>query len=322
MKIKEKEKKRKKEHHQPPPFIIPTPTTLHNNPIIDGQGLCASIVARNCHQWAHAVATMRNTTPQQSFTVIYAYSNTLDDQRGKENGIANLILLDKEIWNNILERGGTYNVSCQYTILISNWIEKRTPIEAAWRRAIQQLNSCPHDDNELWQMATAKIEGASSEEIRTIKNNPPEPIGLDWDAEPVINFLEPEEFHEHYQNLALTRKKQEQWLAQLNTRLCCHCLILSNFEYCDNCDLIYNPPPCMIYTIPEEEESISSCTSELELLLNPDSNSDNNDDENNGSSSIQNSNDNDNNINSDSNSDSSYEQYIVLPDLTKEQELK
>ncbi|KAG9295303.1 hypothetical protein G9A89_021234 [Geosiphon pyriformis] len=72
---------------------------------------------------------------------------------------------------------------------------------------------CPHDDDELWQMAIAKIEGVSSEEIRTIKNNPPEPIELDWNAKPVINFLEPEEFHEHYQNLAPTREKQKQWLA-------------------------------------------------------------------------------------------------------------
>ncbi|KAG9286094.1 hypothetical protein G9A89_022771 [Geosiphon pyriformis] len=58
-------------------------------------------------------------------------------------------------------------------------------------------------------MAIAKIEGALSEKIRTIKNNPPEPIELDWDAEPIINFLEPEEFHEHYQNLAPTREEQE-----------------------------------------------------------------------------------------------------------------
>ncbi|KAG9288496.1 hypothetical protein G9A89_015702 [Geosiphon pyriformis] len=170
-------------------------------------------------------------------------------------------------------------------------------------------------------MATAKIEGASPEEIRTIKNNPPESIELDWDAEPVINSLEPEEFHKHYQNLAPTREEQEQWLAQLNTRLCCHCLILSDFEYCDNCDLIYNPPPCMIYSIPKEEEPISSCASESESLINHNPDSDN-DNENIGSSSVQNGKDNKNNSNSGSNSDLNYEQYIALPDLSKEQELK
>ncbi|KAG9291646.1 hypothetical protein G9A89_022065 [Geosiphon pyriformis] len=126
-------------------------------------------------------------------------------------------------------------------------------------------------------MATTKIEGALPEEIWTIKNNPPEPIELDWDAEPVINFLEPEEFHEHYQNLAPIRKEQEQQLAQLNTRLCCHCLIPSDFEYCDDCDLIYNPLLRMIYLIPEEEEPISRCASESESLINRDPDSDDDD---------------------------------------------
>ncbi|KAG9300357.1 hypothetical protein G9A89_009981 [Geosiphon pyriformis] len=77
----------------------------------------------------------------------------------------------------------------------------------------------------------------------------------------------------------------------------------------------------MIYTIPEEEEPISSCASESESPINRDSNSDN-DDDNNSSSSVQKGNDNDNNSNSDTNSDVNYEQYIALPDLFKEQELK
>ncbi|KAG9284413.1 hypothetical protein G9A89_023670 [Geosiphon pyriformis] len=230
-------------------------------------------------------------------------------------------LLDEKMWHDIPGWGGTYNVECQYTILISDWVKKRTPIEATWQRAVQQLDSCPHDDDKIWRMATAKIEGALPEEIRTIKNNPPEPIELDWDAEPVINFLEPEEFYEHYQNLAPTREEQKQWLAQLNTKLCHHCLIPSDFEYCDDCDLIYNPPPRMIYSIPEEEEPISSCALETELLINHDPDS-NDDDKNNSSSSIQNGNNNENNSDSDSKPDLNYKQYITLPDLSKEQELK
>ncbi|KAG9291784.1 hypothetical protein G9A89_012069 [Geosiphon pyriformis] len=170
-------------------------------------------------------------------------------------------------------------------------------------------------------MAITKIKGALPEEIRTIKNNLPEPIKLDWDAEPVINFLKPEKFHEHYQNLAPTREEQKQWLAQLNIRLCCYCLIPSDFEYCNNCNLIYNPPPCMIYTIPKEEEPISSCASESESLIKCNPDFDNNN-ENTGSSSVQNDNDNKDDSNLDSNSDLNYEQYIVLPDLSKEQELK
>ncbi|KAG9301477.1 hypothetical protein G9A89_006574 [Geosiphon pyriformis] len=166
-------------------------------------------------------------------------------------------------------------------------------------------------------MAITKIEGATPKEIRTIKNNPPESIELDWDAKPVINFLEPEEFYKHYQNLAPIREEQEQRLAQLNARLCCHCLIPNDFEYCNKCDLIYNSPLCIIYTIPEEEKPINSCASESESPINHDSDSDD-DNENTGFSFIQNGNDNKN----DSNSNLNYEQYIALPDLSKEQELK
>ncbi|KAG9295053.1 hypothetical protein G9A89_017847 [Geosiphon pyriformis] len=69
----------------------------------------------------------------------------------------------------------------------------------------------------------------------------------------------------------------------------------------------------MIFMIPEEDEPISNCILESEPIFNPDSNSDNNNNENNSSSSIQY--DNKNNNNSDSNLNS--EQYIALPDLTK-----
>ncbi|KAG9287557.1 hypothetical protein G9A89_019618 [Geosiphon pyriformis] len=130
------------------------------------------------------------------------------------------------------------------------------------------------------------------------------------------------EFYEHYQNLAPTREKQEQQLTQLNTRLCCHCLIPSDFEYCDDCDLIYNPLPCIIYTIFKEEEPISSCTSESESIFNFNSNSNKDNDENTGSSFIQHGINNDNDFNSDLNFDLNYKQYIALPDLAKEQELK
>ncbi|KAG9290276.1 hypothetical protein G9A89_022252 [Geosiphon pyriformis] len=180
---------------------------------------------------------------------------------------------------------------------------------------------CPHDDDKIWRMAFAKIEGAMPEEIKTIKGNPPESLKLDWDTEPIINLLDLEQFHEHYQELAPTREEQEQWLKQLNAQLCQHCLIPCDFQYCDECDLIYNLPPRMIYSIPEKEEPISSCTSESESPINCDSNSDN-DDNNNSLSSIQNDNDNDNDSNSDSNSNLNYKQYIALPDLSKKQELK
>ncbi|KAG9303770.1 hypothetical protein G9A89_018667 [Geosiphon pyriformis] len=167
-------------------------------------------------------------------------------------------------------------------------------------------------------MVFAKIQGASPKKIKKVKNNLPELLELDWDEEPVINLLEPEEFHEHYQTLASTREKQEQCLAQINTRLCDHCLIPCNFQYCNKCNLIYNPLPSMIYTIPEKKELISSCALKSESIFNSDSNSDNEDDENTSSSSAQYGNE---NIN-DSDSNLNPKIYIVLSDLSKEQELK
>ncbi|KAG9302464.1 hypothetical protein G9A89_006428 [Geosiphon pyriformis] len=37
------------------------------------------------------------------------------------------------------------------------------------------------------------------------------------DPEPVINLLDPEQFHEHYQKLAPMREKQKQCLEEINT---------------------------------------------------------------------------------------------------------
>ncbi|KAG9305753.1 hypothetical protein G9A89_005151 [Geosiphon pyriformis] len=101
----------------------------------------------------------------------------------------------------------------------------------------------------------------------------------------------------------------------------CQYTILISDWYCDKCNLIYNLPPRIIYSIPEEEEPISSCASESESPINYDSNSDD-DNDNNGSSSIQIGNDDENNSDSDSKPDVNYEQYIALPDLSKKQELK
>ncbi|KAG9285290.1 hypothetical protein G9A89_001424 [Geosiphon pyriformis] len=174
-------------------------------------------------------------------------------------------------------------------------------------------------------MANTKVEGATPSEILEIKNNSPELVDIIRisNSDAFINKeTGPEDFHKYYQNLAPTREKQEQCLEQLNTRLCDYCLISCDFQYCNECNLIYNPLLHMIYTILEKIEPISSCASELELLFDPDSTSDNNNNKNTSFSSIQIGNNNNDNSNSDSNFDPKYKQYITLPDLSKEQELK
>ncbi|KAG9307006.1 hypothetical protein G9A89_003057 [Geosiphon pyriformis] len=50
------------------------------------------------------------------------------------------ILLDKGFWNDVSGKEETCDKMCQYTILINNWIQKETPIKAAWRQALSRLD--------------------------------------------------------------------------------------------------------------------------------------------------------------------------------------
>ncbi|KAG9290963.1 hypothetical protein G9A89_011113 [Geosiphon pyriformis] len=89
------------------------------------------------------------------------------------------------------------------------------PITVAWHQAINCLNRYPHDKDEIWHMANAKVKGAMPSKILEIKNNPPEPVDIVLIPNPKT-FLDietdPEKFYEHYQNLAPTREEQEQCL--------------------------------------------------------------------------------------------------------------
>ncbi|KAG9290077.1 hypothetical protein G9A89_010383 [Geosiphon pyriformis] len=221
-------------------------------------------------------------------------TNGLDAQKDQENEITNPVL-----HNNIPGQGKMCDETCQYIILINNWVCKKTPIDNVWKK----------------RMVSVKAEDVTTSELLEIKNNslslPESKYVLTFDVFANIED-NPEEFHEHYQ------EKQEQHLEQLNTQLCQYCLILCDFQYCNECDLIYNPLIYMIYMIPKEDEPINNCTLELESIFNPNSNFNNNDDKNNGFSSAQNNNKNNNNLDSDSNPKT----FITLSDLTKKQELK
>ncbi|KAG9290607.1 hypothetical protein G9A89_011570 [Geosiphon pyriformis] len=112
--------------------------------------------------------TYMYTTPQSS----YHYPKLICINCGKK-------LLLMGMWNDIPGQGGMCDKLCQYIILISNWIRKGMPIDAIWRQAVKCLNKCSHDNNEIWQMALAKIKEVTPKEIKTIKDNPPELIKLD-----------------------------------------------------------------------------------------------------------------------------------------------
>ncbi|KAG9298162.1 hypothetical protein G9A89_000039 [Geosiphon pyriformis] len=82
---------------------------------------------------------------------------------------------------------------------------------------------------------------------------------------PMDDFFtdDPDAFQNQYQELALIQEEQKQWLADLNTKLCDYCLISYHFQYCDECDLMFNSSPRILHPItklPELEE-------EEELLI-------------------------------------------------------
>ncbi|KAG9292293.1 hypothetical protein G9A89_009105 [Geosiphon pyriformis] len=176
----------------------------------------------------YAVMMMKNTKWQLSFIATHALLTALENQNELENRIMS------HAW--LVEKLSSMK-ECEMIFLRKeeHVMNCKTPIDTVWRQAIKHLNGCPYDDNKIWQMALAKIEGVLPEKIRTIKNNSPKLIELDWNLKP--------------------------------------------------CDLIYNSPPYMIYTIPKEKRPNDSCTLELESIFNSNSNSDNDNDKNNGSSS-------------------------------------
>ncbi|KAG9306685.1 hypothetical protein G9A89_004232 [Geosiphon pyriformis] len=161
------------------------------------------------------------------------------------------------------------------------------------KRALNRLDGYPHDDHEIWKMASTKAEGTTPKEIREIKDNP-------WMLKytgpnyPEDNFFtdDPDTFQNRYQKLAPTREEQKQRLADLNTKLCNHCLIPCHFQYCNECNLMFNPPPRILFPITELPEP------KEEVLITKDM-------------SFQ-----------DPTEDTETEQYLAYPDLSKELKLK
>ncbi|KAG9294291.1 hypothetical protein G9A89_021650 [Geosiphon pyriformis] len=247
------------------------------------------IVGRNFLPWELGSCQTKITGCELTIIASLATANSMTTQKDKANRTTKHVSL---VANSCLMK------ECGMTFLVEE--------ECMTLRASTQFSSAtgyPHNEDEIWQMANAKVEGTTPSKILEIKNNSPEPVNIILIPNPDAFFnieTNPEDFHEHYQNLAPTREEQKEWL----------------------CDLIYNLLIHMIYMIPEEKEPISSCALESESPFNSNSNFDNDDDKNTGSSSVQIGDNNNNDSNSDSNSDPKYEQYITLPDLFKEQKLK
>ncbi|KAG9286459.1 hypothetical protein G9A89_014625 [Geosiphon pyriformis] len=117
-------------------------------------------------------------------------------------------------WNDLPGRGGTCDATCQYTILICDWVRGGMPFEAAFNKALKRLQHYSHDEDELYNTTQAKVRGGTAEEIQLA------------DEVASYNMFDPvDEFQDYYQQLCPTRQEQEQYLAQINTYLCKNCLI-------------------------------------------------------------------------------------------------
>ncbi|KAG9301697.1 hypothetical protein G9A89_016768 [Geosiphon pyriformis] len=109
-------------------------------------------------------------------------------------------LLPREYdWNDILSRGGMCDATCQYMILICDWVRGGTPFKTAFNRALKRLQHYSHDEDEFKR--------------RNHQRN---------------TILE----RDYYQQLCPIQQEQEQYLAQINTYFCKNCLIP-----CQNQDL-------------------------------------------------------------------------------------
>ncbi|KAG9304154.1 hypothetical protein G9A89_019716 [Geosiphon pyriformis] len=143
--------------------------------------------------------------------------NNIDTQNVKESGTTNHVSL--------VANKRTCDALCQYTILINDWRNTSGNCKNSLRENLKQ-------QDKIWHMANAKVKKVMPSKILKIKNNPSESVNIVLISNPKA-FLDietsSEKFHEHYQNLALTREKQEQWLKKINTRLCDYCLIPCDF---------------------------------------------------------------------------------------------
>ncbi|KAG9301009.1 hypothetical protein G9A89_018961 [Geosiphon pyriformis] len=128
--------------------------------------------------------------------------NDMDTQNVKKSGTINYVLLAVN--------------SCSMKECKTTFPDK----EKCVMLPINCLDGYSHDEDKIWHIANAKIEGVMPSEILKIKNYPPEPVDIILIPNPDA-FLDiktgPEEFYEHYQNLALTKEEQEQFLEEINT---------------------------------------------------------------------------------------------------------
>ncbi|KAG9285987.1 hypothetical protein G9A89_022663 [Geosiphon pyriformis] len=111
-------------------------------------------------------------------------------------------------WNDLPSRGGTCDATCQYMILICDWVRGGMLFEAAFNRALKRLQHYSHNEDELYNTAQAKVRGGTAKEIRRWKESAEV-------ADEVVsyNMFDPvDKFQDYYQQLCPLDKSKNNTL--------------------------------------------------------------------------------------------------------------
>ncbi|KAG9298289.1 hypothetical protein G9A89_002777 [Geosiphon pyriformis] len=101
------------------------------------------------------------------------------------------------------------DATCQYTILICDWVRRGMLFKTAFNRVLKRLQYYLHDKNKLYNTAQAKIRGETTEEIQCWKESTKV-----VDKVTSYNMFNPvDKFQDYYQQLCHTQQEQEQYLA-------------------------------------------------------------------------------------------------------------
>ncbi|KAG9285471.1 hypothetical protein G9A89_010946 [Geosiphon pyriformis] len=169
------------------------------------------------HVWPfqdyHSVSTTDQIRGRKEKIYLKNLPHKKDNNKGKEKEEENLTPT-------------TYSPYAYSSLQPSNYCQSKLVCVDCGKKLLL-MGACCGDDEE-YSIATklyssAKAKDTTTSELLEIKNN----SLLLSEPEYILTFNifgniedDPEEFHEHYQQLALIKKKQEQHLEQLNTRLC------------------------------------------------------------------------------------------------------
>ncbi|KAG9299376.1 hypothetical protein G9A89_014024 [Geosiphon pyriformis] len=130
-------------------------------------------------------------------------------------------------------RGGVYDQTCQYALLISEKVKRRTPFDAAYNNALNKLYHYSHDAEMIFDLAITLVNGATKKDVCQIKEAEyieytMELAGFDYKDEVEV-------YHQIASHTYLTKEAQAQWLEQMNIKLCKECIMPCDEQWCSEC---------------------------------------------------------------------------------------